>query len=316
MAVPVERFNRFLTWFDGSFYFGLLGKDGVTRYFHADIHAMEDITHNLNRLLELTKPISARPMTPVTPDTTFIETQMAFTVTYQGGKAAGNSELILIANGGKRYQTVLGPQLTAQVMSSMYRTLSAMPSPPPFDFNTLTAKIPGGQHEGSKTVTYFGQDYRSDILQVVGVLIIRASVLETALVNLLSALADLTIERAQAMFYSSQNNKARLDLIASLIPASGANDQICEEAKRLLEKIAKLSQRRNTLVHGIWEFKKDKFVVKEAKPLTSGKQDPIQSYRSIEELASVYHSTSVMAELLARQVRAHRVASVGKSPER
>ena len=59
------------------------------------------------------------------------------------------------------------------------------------------------------------------MLEILGVLIIRANLVEDALVSMLTALLETPRERAEALFYASQNMKARLDTIQAVGEQSG-----------------------------------------------------------------------------------------------
>lgn len=301
-SLPVERFHRFLVTGDGTFYFGLMGTDGKNNYFKVDALALQNIAMELNGLIEaFLKPPLPKTVIDI-PGSTVFQTARTQIVRPQGNETNGHVEFHFLTPENTRYQTTIGPVLAAQMATSIVTALSTMANPPSFDFSRGLAKLPGKPHKAGELVTHFGQEYRADILQILGVLIIRASVLESAQVKLLAALADISLQRAEAIFYSSQNNKARLDLMRALVPTSGINISRQKEVLKSLADAGGVSQRRNALVHGEWEFKKDKFIVREKKPLASNGQDPIQTYASIEKLVSDYHDVSTALEIQVQNI--------------
>ena len=158
----------------------------------------------------------------------------------------------------------------------------------------LSSKLKGKPHSGSDLVVHFGQTYNRKMLEILGVLIIRANLVEDALVSMLTALLETPRERAEALFYASQNMKARLDMIQAVASKAGLSPGDLQFFADVIKKVESVSRQRNQLVHGEWEFKGDKFSVQERKPLArAGKQQPMASYESIVSLVTQFHDVAV-----------------------
>ena len=128
-------------------------------------------------------------------------------------------------------------------------------------------------------MVHFGQTYNRKMLEILGVLIIRANLVEDALVSMLTALLETPRERAEALFYASQNMKARLDMIQAVASKAGLSPGDLQFFADVIKKVESVSRQRNQLVHGEWEFKGDKFSVQERKPLArAGKQRPVDGH--------------------------------------
>ena len=74
----------------------------------------------------------------------------------------------------------------------------------------MEPRIAGKPHVGPNTKVFFDQAFDVELLQIIGVLVIRANLLERALVKLLGELLKITEDQANAIFYASVSNKAKL----------------------------------------------------------------------------------------------------------
>jgi hypothetical protein len=92
--------------------------------------------------------------------------------------------------------------------------------------------------------------YGNDILIALGVVSLRAGHLEDYLAHFMSAISGISIHRAMAILYSTQNAKARLDMIRSLLQYSGFSEERTRFATALLNRAQKLANRRNDFIHG------------------------------------------------------------------
>jgi len=172
---------------------------------------------------------------------------------------------------------------------------------------TPGANTPGKPHEGPKTTTFFGQAYSDDILKALGVLMIRANLLEQSLISLLSAISGLDIEQSKSLFFSTHNTKARLDMIRALSIASKLNADVIAGLEKTLKSVNAVLGRRNELVHGHWKFVNDKFVVTLSTPNGKEKTKDIPvTAKSIEQLAADYHSMGTMVRATATTIPALR----------
>lgn len=233
------------------------------------------------------------------PDIPF-DTKNTLVLSMLGNSSGGHLILRFLTPLGVFLTTSIGPELCATLASQLNGSLAQMPKPPShWQRPGLPVSQLKGQTKADDTITYFGQDYPREIVEIMGVLIIRSNLLESALIRLLQAVTDLDSDRAEAIFFSIQNNRGRIDLIRNISSVSNINTSINAQISELLDKAKSLSMHRNLLVHGEWSFKADKFIVKERKPLPSYKsQDPIASYKSILSLSSGMHDLSVAIDLL------------------
>ena len=161
--------------------------------------------------------------------------------------------------------------------------------------------MPGKDVENKASVTYFGQEYPSDIIKALGVLMIRANLLERDPTTLFATLSGLEFTKAKALFYSTNNSKARFDMIRSIAATSYIQTERLKELGELLDKANGVMLRRNHLIHGNWSFKDDKFEVGYFQPLSKPKQPVLVNAAHIEKLASDYRSAGMLIALFATQ---------------
>ncbi|WP_159099048.1 hypothetical protein [Aquabacterium olei] len=305
-SIEIKNPHRFLIQEDGTTHFGLLDKDGKNHYFMASPEVMGRIALEILNLTAAAQRIKEGD--PEKRVTLPFSTNAVFTLIPKGNGTNGAIEFQFLTDNNTCLSTLIGPELSAQMASSLLHVLSTMPSPPKIhEMHGLHSKLKGKEHSGQNTEIFFGQSYDVRILKILGILVIRANLLEGALAHLLASLMEISRERAEAIFYSTQNMKARSDLIRAAAATAGLSDKIRNQAIEHIDKIDKISRRRNQLVHGEWSFFKDKFSVKERKPLANTKtQDAIESYKSIEEICAGFHDETVMLNLLCNQITEYR----------
>lgn len=298
--------HRFCVVGDGRIFFGLKGIDQKIHYFAGDQEIVGKIALECANLSAHAQKVmrGEKNFAPIL----HFETSHALTIMGIGSELTGIIEFRFTTPTGAIYATQLNPELSSQLLSHIENNLSRMADPPPkYKFPILESKVPGQSKQSGKTSVHFGQEYSKEILEFIGLMIIRANLLEKAQINLFSALLDVEEIVAEAMFYSSNNTKARLDLIRSVLLTSKLPEKQKKDISNCLEKCQAIADRRNLLVHGQWEFKKDKFIVKETKPLNKKpKQEPIHTLKSIKLLVQDYHDTSVKMELLTKGIPATR----------
>lgn len=301
-ATPIQKFHRFLVTTDGQVTFGLLGENGKNNYFTASPEIMGGVA------LEFLNLAAAGQRTKAGDANKSVEmpfpTSAVFTLIPKGNGTNGSIEFRFLTPENMIFTTLIGPQLGAELASSLLHVLSTMPNPPPiFEMAGLHSKLPGKQHQGNNTSVHFGQRYQSKILNVLGLLVIRANLLESAMVRLLSALLELPAERTEAIFYSSQNMKARSDMLRATTATAGLTETQVGRVLKDIEAIDRISRRRNQLIHGEWRFSGEKFSVKERKPLANTKsQDAIETFKSIESIVTDFHDTTVMLDLTTKDI--------------
>ncbi|HEX8665222.1 MAG TPA: hypothetical protein VF744_14465 [Beijerinckiaceae bacterium] len=210
----------------------------------------------------------------------------------------GNLDFRFIMPSGVVTRTTIGPELAVMFASMLDEALASLPRPPKTPRHGFPGtRVPGGATEAETKATYFGQAYPIDILQALGVLMIRANLLERSLIELLSGLSQIETRRAEALFYSTVNMRARLDMIKALVPACSLEEREASRITRLLDRVNGISRRRNDLVHGQWSFARDKLRVE-----PSGvKAQPIHvTAQYILKLASDYRRIGVLLTTLGR----------------
>jgi hypothetical protein len=233
-------------------------------------------------------------------------TSTLFTLTTTG-EMAGAVEFHFLSPDGNTYVTLLGPLLTADLSGRLTNALSRMPEPPEVRANTsMQAPLKGTPHSGTNTATFFGQSFNKRLLELVGLLIIRANLLESALVRLLASILELRTDMAEAIFYSSQNTKARLDMILAALNASDIHPKTRAEIAKALDQVSNASQTRNMLVHGEWSFSGEKFSVIEKKALGKKQKQSIQTEKSILELSQRFHDLSGLVGTFAQSINTLR----------
>lgn len=226
-----------------------------------------------------------------------------------GVNASGNLLINIGVEPGIIFRSEITPELASTLAFQINSTLARMPVPPQeWKEHIMTSRLKGVAKPKGDVAVHFGQEYPREILEMVGLIIVRACILEDSMVSLLSAVACISRERAEAIFYSSQNNKARMDLIRALVPTSELSDELREDIQTQISAISSLAERRNSIVHGEWEFKNDKFIVREKRSLQRAKsQDPIASLASLSALASGYADQDVLIKSLVLRINQSRL---------
>lgn len=311
-SISLARPYRFCIHPDGTIHFGLQDTTGKVHYFNGSPAILGQIALECSGLATAVLTQQENPHPELSLDTVG-----AFVGTMIGNGSEGTLMLSLMTSGGTLVTTVIGPVLANNLASQLLDALALIPESPDVLKSEYTrVETPGGKgHDTQDAVTYFGQEYRADILQMLGLIIVRASALEAELVNLLSLLGSMKREAAEAIFYSSQNNKARLDMMRALVPIAPLADTEKEEALDILKMASSVAERRNHLVHGEWEFKKDKFIVREKKSAAkSSSQEPIATLKSIRSIAYDFNNITVQTRLLIGIVSKRLFAWPNKPP--
>jgi hypothetical protein len=308
-ATALKGPHRFCITLDGTIHFGLLGEDGAVRYFKCSADIADRIAVECTALAEGARKAVKSEVDPLGLS---FPTAAVYTIIPKGNNTNGAVQFCFHTDTGTILSTMISAELASQMASQLVHLLSTMPNPPrPSDYSKLQSQLPGSPYKGNaKTAVYYGQEYRTDILQIIGVLIIRANLLEKSLVRLLATLLEISEARSDAIFYSSQNAKARSDMIRASLEQAKLNEALTEGIAGTIERVDSISRRRNLLVHGEWEFKGDKFVVREKKPLLKSSTERIETLKAIEALATEYHDTAVIIDLQIEDVA--RVRNIAK----
>jgi hypothetical protein len=179
------------------------------------------------------------------------------TAAMQGEGKSGWVDLHLFtAEGQPNYATLLSPEGVHGLAQSLLQAVQSMPTPPPINVINLGGRLQGRITYGPQTKTYFGDTYSLPVIQAMGVLMIRANLLDQRLIDLSAALTGATIAQATNQYYASVNMKARLDSIRAILPVSEISDLLISQIEG--DSIKKASDRRNDLVHARWNSRKGK----------------------------------------------------------
>jgi hypothetical protein len=261
------------------------GVDGRQYILNLDGRMAADLSYGLLKGVKV-----AQGGNPNMPTHAF-ETLQTALLSYHGEDHAAGTVHFHLFGTEICYETIIGPELLGTLGTQIVAEIARMPNPPSTWIEGARATKPvDGTAAVDDVVHHFGQEYPRKSLELLGVFLIRANLLEAALVDLLMFLSGLNKERAEALFYSSANHKARLDMISALLPASDLDDNRCQQFKKLLDKAKKLASQRNALVHGEWKFKKDGFEVVEKRAVpTSKSQNRIAGHKELQTLCQRYN---------------------------
>jgi hypothetical protein len=309
-STQLERLHRYVIHGDGSeltVYFGLLAADGILHRFKTDLDGISSLVPQINGIAELAQATAKKVGLPQ-PIIKFETTMMMFAHAFGHGHA-GDLSLFITLPHGQMFSTTIDPVLASQLLMNLRDQLDSLPTPPPAFPSALapvTPTIPGTPRDG-ETRTHFGQEYRADILEALGLLVVRANLLEESLIKLMSVIGKLPFEQAEALFNSVVNLNSRIQMIRALIVGSDLTAQEIGLSEGSLDEASNVAGRRNDLVHGEWSFKKDKFEVKSFRQRQKGRsQGLIVNAAYVETLAADYRAASIQIESVAGIIMTRR----------
>lgn len=295
-ATPIQRFHRFAILEHGEHaFFGLLGVDGKNNYFQCPREVITGLAMEFGGMAGHMEGLSKGA--PHQPQLVPFYTTMMTAAAMHGGEANAHVMLTFFTPGGEGLTTTICPELAVTLEQSLKQALDTLPHrPSPIDpFNTYT---PGPEPESGRTSEYFGQSYPTAILESLGVLMVRANLLDRSLVQLFAKLSGLSNEKAEAVFFSSRNNTARISMIRALLPTVELRDETKQQIDKALAKARSVMDQRNDLVHGEWKFKDSKMVVELFTPTAekSERRNQVISItpKYIESIASEYRGATLM----------------------
>lgn len=295
-ATPIQRFHRFAILEGGDHaFFGLLGDDGKNNYFQCDRSVITGLAMEFGGMAGHMESLATQA--PPSPQMVPFYTTMVFAAGLHGGEANGHVMLHFFTPSGNGLTTTLNPECSATLEQSLKSALDSLPHRPnPIDvFNSYT---PGTEPRTSETSEYFGQNYPTKTLEALGLLMVRANLLDRALVQLFTKLSNLTLEKAEALFFSSRNNPARVSMILALLPTVEMIDEHKKNIGKALEKARSVMDQRNDLVHGEWSFSEEKMKVNLFTPAAVKPEKRLRTLNVtapfIESLASEYRGVTMM----------------------
>ncbi|MEN3113091.1 hypothetical protein ACFONG_15990 [Uliginosibacterium paludis] len=295
-AKLIQRFHRFAIFEHGEHaYFGLLGEDGINNYFQCSRAVITGLALEFGGMAGHMEALSKS--LPPSPQLVPFYTTMVFAGALHGGDAGGQVMLNFFTPSGNGLTTILNAECAATLEFSLKNSLDALPHrPKPANiFNTYT---PGAESKSSSTTEYFGQQYPSKTLEALGLLMVRANLLDRAMVQLFTKLSGLSTDKAEALFFSSRNNAARVGMIVALLPTVDIKKEQKEDIKKSLDKARSVMDQRNDLVHGEWRFNEDKMAVDLFTPTAPKPEKRHKTLtvtpQFIEALASEYRGATMM----------------------
>lgn len=183
------------------------------------------------------------------------------------------------------------------MIGNLYSALRWMPKPPKTLAYSLGGSVPGNIAATPTTKMFFGQNYETDVLEALGVLTIRANIVDHTLCKLIVATTGMTEKQAQAQYYSTANTKARLDMVRALVDTAGCKNVIKMAIFDALERLNKAALRRNNIVHGQWIFRKGKHRLILQKPNSRSKANELTiTGKLILEIAEAYNVAIALLE--------------------
>lgn len=191
------------------------------------------------------------------------------------------------------FVTTFGPVGLAGLHQNIKDTLSGLGEVPqhiPLPNTALVGEIP----ETTKTKEFFGQIYDTEVLQMLGVLLMRANLLDQNLIELDSAVTGMTLEHAHARYHSTTNMKARLDILRASISISKFSEFTRSGAIDALDNAKGVTDRRNALVHSHWSFRNGKHRATVSRPNTSKPDREITvTAKTVLALAEDYYTVTL-----------------------
>jgi len=231
--------------------------------------------------------------------------------------ARGHLDIQFFSDSGKKYATTFTPSGVQQLSSMLLGHLAQMGMPPEQPPQFPGEALPGAIPEGEKTKTYFGQQYDTDVIQALGVLVIRANQLDYGLIGLYAALTGISETLSANQYYASTNMKARVDVIRSVSDP----DEIGKDAVSIvfdaMDRVKRVSDRRNDLIHARWSFRNGKHRADVIKPNSKTKVTELTvTAKMVMSLAEDYMTASLILEVARQSVLRARsaVRSAGSTP--
>jgi hypothetical protein len=231
-------------------------------------------------------------------------TEMVATAVMMGNGTDGAVQFTFFTPAGTPHlRTVLRPEVTAELASDLMLAVSNIPN-----LNqAMGLASPRKRPPKKPGEVQFGQSYPPEILQTLGLLMVRVNLLERSLVKLLSEVGGLSAAQAEGLFFSTQNMKARLDMIRVLSGVSDITEWPAAQVEKALQKAKAVAHRRNDLVHGHWTLNNDNFEVETIQPQNRNKRvGQTVTQKSLEILAGDYRVAGLLAEGAADTVRMAR----------
>ena len=243
--------------------FSLKLADSTTIEFECDPVQLGSIQTDLQLLYgKAIGRITPTDLYGITIDVPF-ETDFGGTAFLHGKGFSGHFVFFFKTAGGQVLATGIGPNLAQLFHDQLHGGLSGLEQrPQPSERNSFSGMfIPGLQANLQEYIEEFGQKYPTDIIQQLGIFMVRANLLEKSMIKLLANVAGIKETVASALFYSTVNVRARITMVQAAVDAVKLDSALKDLIRKAMDAVLGVTQRRNSLVHGFWIFKKDKFEV-------------------------------------------------------
>lgn len=228
-----------------------------------------------------------------------------------GNGTAGTCDLhFWTPDGEPNYCTMISPLGVQSMLNSLTQIGATLPTMPAIPVFALAGQLPGKITYGPDTKTYFGQSYRLDVIQAMGVLMIRANLLDQRLIELTARIMGAHPEMIAAQYYATTNMKARLDNVRSLLGVADLPANLTKHLENTLVIIKKVTDRRNDLVHAQWTFRNGRHRAVLHRPNAKVKAAEITvTEPMVLEIAENYGTAHIELLSAISGVAAHRAAT-------
>lgn len=245
------------------------------------------------------------------PGTTRFHTVTFVTAAYHGDGTTGFVDLFFCTPDDQtNYITCLSPEGVRQLASQLAGVVALMPKLPETPAVTLGGRLQGDITYGPRTKTYFGQNYDVKVIQAMGVLMLRANLIDQLLIEINSLILGTSLQMATSQYYASVNMKARLDSIRSIIGHSGLSDIVSNQIRESLDYVKQVSDRRNDLVHARWSMRKGKHRAQIFRPNSKVKFSEITvTEKHVLDIADSYAMAHTELLLSISSIRQYRDAT-------
>ncbi len=184
--------------------------------------------------------------------------QMVMAALRFGNGTTGSVQLYFFNSNKEAITMILGREQVNQLNMSFNMALDALPQRPAFG-GTLDLLAEAGSRptlpEGeTETETYFGHEYPVKILKALGLLVMRANLLDRELLRLFERVSGFPQEKANALYFSVSNNHARARQITALLPMMNIGEEKEKKIRDAIKRTERPMELRNALIHGDWKF--------------------------------------------------------------
>lgn len=222
-----------------------------------------------------------------------------------GGEEGGYVDIIFNTPSGEPdLVTEFGPIGLRGLYETLGFALARLP-----EFPTYENSQREEERFGPKTKVFFGEEFDVEVIQALGVFLIRVNQLDDGLIKIYSAITGTSYKQAKAAYYASSNMKARLDVIRAISSVSDLPNTLPQMVVKVLDQVKKITDQRNTLFHARWSFRSGRHRATIAKPNAKNDNAEITvTKKMILNLAESYEQVVHEAHMVGNTIR-HELAS-------